>query len=159
MSNGLWQPTAGADRVLDGRLNVGTWNGQPIYIHFTSQQGYDAITANKLMLAAPHARRGRAAKYGIYLNPSTQTFDAVAAHTLLFFAEDRYRNSSTHCLVFAFRRPVSVEEQPLSDGSWVRECIYRQSIAYAEIDLLYTGTNPFATLTRQRHEYGWAQAS
>jgi hypothetical protein len=151
----VWKPTCGKDNVLDDRLNRGLWNGKPIYIHFTSQGGHDAINNDRKMTATPNTtRRGQAAKYGIYLNPSTQTFSPDDAHTLLFFAEERYRDSSTHCFVFAFHDLVNVEQAPISHGSWVQEVIYRHDIAFSEIDILYRGPNRFGSLSAQNHLRG-----
>lgn len=152
---GEWRPTGGKDSLVDVRLNSGIFNGQPIYIHMTSAAGYAAINANSLISSVPNgARRGQAAKTGVYLNPSTQPFSPSEAHTLLFFEEARYAASATHCFMFAFREHKVVEEYPVSHGSWVKEIIYRADIPFSDMDLLYRGPNLFVSLTKQNHLRG-----
>ncbi|PMW95483.1 hypothetical protein C1X59_26355 [Pseudomonas sp. FW215-R2] len=152
---GEWKPTGGRDTLVDVRLNTGIFNGRPIYIHMTSLLGYTAINNASQISCAPNtARRGQAAKQGIYLNPSTQPFSPEEAHTLLFFDEPRYAQSATHCFIFAFRDAVVVEDFPISQYSWVREIIYRGDINFRDIDLLYRGPNQFVSLTKQNHHRG-----
>jgi hypothetical protein len=74
MSDKPWRPTGGKDSLLEGRLNTGTWNGKPIFIHITSYDGFTGISRSGKINATPKTdRRGQAAN-GIYLNPVTQTF-------------------------------------------------------------------------------------
>lgn len=150
-----WKPTAGKDSRLDMYLNQGAFNGYPIYIHLTTQGGHVAIKATKRIASAPNAaRRGVAAQAGVYLNPSIQTFDPATACTLLFFEEARYLSSSDYCIVFAFNEEVEVEQYLVTHGSWVKEIIYRGDIEFKEIEILYEGVNPFASLARQNHLRG-----
>ena len=147
-----WRPTGGKDNILDDRLNQGLWNSKPIYIHITSQEGFDGIKLAAKINATPKTdRRGMAAKNGIYINPSTQAFCPTEAWTLLFFEEPKYRYSSTHCFVFAFNKEIVVREGAISEGSWVKEVIYEDSITFKEIDILYSGPNPFVKLALQNH--------
>lgn len=150
-----WRPTGGKDDLLERRLNTGSWNGKPIYIHVTSHDGLNGINGEGRIKATPkRARRGEAAKDGIYLNPCRQTFCPLEALTLLFFEEEKYRLSATHCFVFAFLTqpaPGFFEEGPISEGSWVREIIYRRDISFREIDILYHGPNPFVEIRHQNY--------
>ncbi|MCQ4632443.1 hypothetical protein [Shinella lacus] len=160
---GNWRPTGGKDTLLDARLNTGSWNGKPIYIHVTSQEGHTGIdTAGKINATPKKDRRGPAAKNGIYLNPVQQTFCPSEAFTLLFFEEEKYRNSATHCFVFSFLKQPgasSFKEDDISNGSWVKELIYFDNITYSQIDILYKGPNPFAALRLQNHPNPKVQAA
>jgi hypothetical protein len=147
-----WRPTGGKDYLLDDRLNLGLWHDRPIYIHITSQEGFDGISKAGLIKATPKTdRRGLSAKNGIYINPSTQAFSPEDAWLLLFFEEEKYRFSSRFCFVFAFHEAIVVEEDAISSGSWIREIIYRKDISFKEIDILYSGPNPFVSLAKQNH--------
>ncbi|WP_338849700.1 hypothetical protein V8J88_11635 [Massilia sp. W12] len=133
-----WKPTGGRDSLLDTRLNAGIWNGKPIYIHVTSAAGYAAINgAMRINATRPGG------KNGIYLNPVSQCFSPNDAFTLLFFENELYRDSASHCLVFAFNDHAHVEDNPISHGSWVREVIYRNDITFSDITILYRGPNIF----------------
>jgi len=150
--DGPWKPTGGTIPALDLVLNNGLHNGQPIYIHNTSAEGYAGILKSQMLGSTPdHTRRGVAAKSGVYLCISTQTFSPGAAHTLLFFEEDKYALSSTHCIIFSPKGALAVATDPVSHGSWVKETIYRGNIKFADIHLIYSGPNPFASLTKQNH--------
>lgn len=120
-----WKPTGNRDSLLNTRLNAGSWNGRPIYIHLTSAAGYAAINLSKRINAT---RTG--GKNGIYLSPSYQCFSPADAFTLLFFENALYQNNASH--------------SPISSGSWVREIIYRRDITFPEITILYRGANIFA---------------
>lgn len=133
-----WKPTGGRDPILDTRLNTGSWNGRPIYIHLTSADGYAAINADMCINATRPS-----GKNGIYLNPVNQCFSPRDAFTLLFFENELYRHSASHCLVFAFNSQAKVENSPISSGSWVQEIIYRDNITFPQITVLYRGANIF----------------
>lgn len=133
-----WKPTGNRDSLLNTRLNAGSWNGRPIYIHLTSAAGYAAINLSKRINAT---RTG--GKNGIYLSPSYQCFSPADAFTLLFFENALYQNNASHCLVFSFNFEADVEDNPISSGSWVREIIYRRDITFPEITILYRGANIF----------------
>ncbi len=139
-----WKPTGGKDSLLDARMENGTWNGKRIFIHLTSQAGYDAINADKRINAK---RPG--GKNGIYLSPVHQAFSKDDAFTLLFFENELYRDSASHCFVFAFNDVVKVDEGPISHGSWVTEIIYRSDITFSDINILYRGPNIFVAQDKQ----------
>lgn len=142
-----WRPTGGKNSQLEAFLNKGIYNGQPIYIHFTSDEAFMSIGEQRKIASAPNAdRRGQAAKVGIYLNPSTQCFSPSEAHTLLFFEEEKYRESANSMFVFAFKGPETVEDDKITSGSWVREIIYRGEIDFSvdgNATILYAGKNTF----------------
>lgn len=155
MSDRPWRPTGGKDSLLEARLNTGMWNGKPIYIHVTSHDGFHGINDQGKINATPKtARRGEAAKNGIYLNPVIQTFCPREALTLLFFDNETYRLSATHVFVFAFvNQPGGsfFKENPLTEGSWVKEIIYLDHIGFKDIDILYRGPNPFVEIRHQNY--------
>lgn len=155
MSGKLWKPTGGKDSRLDGIMNLGVWHDTPVYIHVTSLAGLQGIRGDGKISATPKkARRGESAKNGVYLNPCRQTFSANAAFTLLFFEEDKYRNSATHCLIFSFQEipgESSFHRDMISSGSWVQEIIYYKDIKFTDIEVIYSGPNPFVPLDKQGH--------
>jgi hypothetical protein len=163
MSDRPWRPTGGKDSLLELRLNAGLWNGKPIYIHVTSHDGLAGINQQGKINATPKkARRGEAAKDGIYLNPVLQTFGPKDAFTLLFFETETYRHSATNCIVFAFLKQPGeswFKSNPISDGNWVQEIIYLQHIHFREIDILYSGPNPFVEIRHQNHPNPVARAN
>lgn len=154
MGNAMpWRPTGGKNGLLEKRLNLGHWNGNPIYIHFTSHAGLTSISSAGVINATPkQERRGGAAKNGVYLNPAKQTFGTADAWTLLFFENETYRNSAERCIVFSFlTQPADsfFKTGPISSSSWVEEIVYLKSITFKEIDILYRGPNPFV---ERRHQ-------
>jgi hypothetical protein len=147
MSDTSWRPTGGKDSLLEVRLRLGTWNGKPIYIHFTSLAGLNGINQGGVITATPKQdRRGGKAKNGVYLNPVSQTFGPKDAWVLLFFMNATYLNSANYCFVFAFLEQPGgscFKSGPITDGSWVQEVIYNDHIKFSDIDILYRGPNPF----------------
>lgn len=141
-------PTGGKIPTVDVLMNRGIHNGKPIYIHYTSQAGFTQIlTGNRVIKGTPdHTRRGQEAKSGVYMTPSTQCFSPRDAHTLLFFAEEKYRDSTTHMFIFAFTDDATVEDSPITHGSPHREIIYRGDIDFTQTGnatMLYAGVNRF----------------
>jgi hypothetical protein len=141
-------PTGGYIPTVDVLMNRGVHDGQPVYIHYTSEAGFNQILmVDRFIKGTPdRTRRGQAAKAGVYLTPSTQCFSPGDAHTLLFFAEERYRYSATHMFIFAFRKAVEVEDYPVTHGSPYREIIYRGDIDFRDNGnavFLFAGVNRF----------------
>ncbi|GAA5444151.1 hypothetical protein Misp06_02334 [Microbulbifer sp. NBRC 101763] len=141
-------PTGGASPLVDVLMNRGSEGGNPIYIHYTSQAGFNRILMiDKFIKGTPdRTRRGLSAKTGVYLTPSTQCFSPSDAHTLLFFSEDRYKNSATHMFIFIFKQGVELEDYAVSSSSPYRELIYRGDVdfrANGNAKMLYGGRNRF----------------
>lgn len=140
-------PTNGQIPTVDVLMNIGTQGGQPLYIHYTSEHGFNHILVGRVINGTPdHTRRGQGAKTGVYLTPSTQCFSPEDAHTLLFFAEERYRLSATHMFIFAFKQTTEVEDYPVTHGSPFREIIYRGNVDFGpngNAHFLYGGVNRF----------------
>jgi hypothetical protein len=148
-----WTPTGGKIPNLDDLLNQGQFKGKPIYIHVTSNEGWQGIAKSGKINATPKkARRGNSAKNGIYLNPCSQAFWPEDAWTLLFFCEQKYRDSADYCLVFSFLNDIVIEANPISEASWVKEMIYWSNISLNDITLHYSGPNPFIEMAKQNHE-------
>lgn len=132
------------DSRIDMHLNNGLFNGRPIYIHYTSQSGYTAIMSQRYIAAKPDKdRRGNHAKAGVYLIAARDAMNRKMAHHTLFLGEDKYRDSATHCIVFAFNHPVLLEKNPVSSGSAVHEIIHRGNIPFHSVDVIYDGQNRF----------------
>jgi len=141
-------PTGGRVAIVDVLMNRGMHDGQPIYLHYTSQAGFDSILqGDRFIKGTPdRTRRGQAARAGVYLTPATQCFSPGDAHTLLFLGEERYRLSATHVFVFAFKQAEAVEDYSVSHDSPFREIIYRGDIDFrstGNAQMLYAGVNRF----------------
>jgi hypothetical protein len=137
-------PVNSGDPRLDMYLNTGHFFGnRPIYIHYTSEAGFKAISASKSFSPKPNTDRRSTAKTGLYLVYVSQAFSRVAAHVNLFFEIDKYEHSADYCFVFSFRDGRSLPTQPISAGSPVHEIVYAGSINFHEIDLIYSGENKF----------------
>ncbi|MBW8758597.1 MAG: hypothetical protein JF586_13375 [Burkholderiales bacterium] len=152
-NSNVWKPTGGTIPNLDQHLNLGMFNEQPIYIHNTSAEGWAGIKERQVLgAAADKSRRGTSAKAGVYLCTPSQAFSPEAAFTLLFFCNEKYRLSSTHCIVFAPKKAINVTTVLVTEGSWVKETIHYGNISLKDVHVIYSGPNPFVSLTKQNHE-------
>ena len=132
------------DHRIDMHVNNGLFNGNPLYIHYTSKEGYDAILNSRYFRAAPNtARRGTRAKSSVYLSQAKDAMNNEEAHLNLFLGEERYRNSATHSFIFSFREPQLLDPRPVTIGSHINEILYPNNIPFRDINLLYSGVNPF----------------
>ena len=132
------------DHRIDMHVNNGLFNGNPLYIHYTSKEGYDAILNSRYFRAAPNtARRGTRAKSSVYLSQAKDAMNNEEAHLNLFLGEERYRNSATHSFIFSFREPQLLDPRPVTIGSHINEILYPNNIPFRKINLLYSGVNPF----------------
>ncbi|EAR53345.1 hypothetical protein SKA34_00882 [Photobacterium sp. SKA34] len=132
------------DHRIDMHVNNGLLNGDPLYIHYTNREGYDAILNSKYFRAAPNtARRGTRAKSSVYLCQAKDAMNNEEAHLNLFLGEERYRNSATHSFIFSFREPQLLDPRPVTIGSHINEILYPNNIPFRKINLLYSGVNPF----------------
>ena len=132
------------DHRIDMHVNNGLFNGNPLYIHYTSKEGYDAILNSRYFRAAPNtARRGTRAKSSVYLSQAKDAMNNEEAHLNLFLGEERYRNSATHSFIFSFREPQFLDPRPVTIGSHINEILYPNNIPFRDINLLYSGVNPF----------------
>jgi hypothetical protein len=137
-------PVNSGDPRLDMYLNTGHFFGnRPVYIHYTSQTGFESISKSRAFSQKPNTDRRSTAKPGLYLVYVSQAYSRVAAHVNLFFENEKYKHSADYCFVFSFRDGRSLPTQPISAGSPVHEIIYTGSISFHDIDLIYSGQNKF----------------
>lgn len=125
-------------------INNGLFNGEIVYIHYTSKEGLDAIKKQIKISANPNReRRGTNAKKGVYLTLAKDAMNGSDAHNLLFLAEERYVLSATHCIIFVFNSPRYLLSAPVTSGSHVTEVISLDDIYFHQINIIYEGKNPF----------------
>lgn len=125
-------------------INNGLFNGQPIYIHYTNRNGYEAILKSQHFKASPNkSRRGNKAKDSVYLAQAKDAMNNENAHFQLFLGEEKYKDSATHCFIFSFRTKQYLEPQSVTMGGDVNEVLYPGNIPFRSIDLIYSGINPF----------------
>ena len=108
-----WLPTEGREADLDFALNKGLYNGKRIFIHYSNQEGITAIINAGLKISdvrRNETRNGSSA--GIYLCPSTHTFNPDNVFNLLFLGNDRYHDRGDWVIVFAWTPP---SEESLKD--------------------------------------------
>ncbi|NRD73995.1 RHS repeat-associated core domain-containing protein [Shewanella sp. VB17] len=132
------------DPRIDMHLNNGTFNGKPLYIHYTSKEGYEAISGSHYFRATPdYSRRGVKASNSVYLAQAKDAMSNEQAHLNLFLGEEKYSNSATHSFVFSFRDQQFLEPRAITLGSTISEVTYPGNIPFKKIDLIYSGVNPF----------------
>ncbi|CCG87418.1 hypothetical protein [Erwinia piriflorinigrans] len=132
------------DPRLNMHLNNGAFNLYPLYIHYTTLQGYRAIKAAGCISANPNKeRRGSAAKKGVYLALAKDAMSNEDAHSILFLGEEKYLASATYCFVFYFNQDPYLPARPVSHGSYSHEVICPQDINFKQINIIYDGLNPF----------------
>lgn len=132
------------DHRINMHINNGLFNNKIVYIHYTSQEGLDAIKMQRKISANPnHERRGKNAKKGVYLTFAKDALSGMDAHNLLFFGEERYRLSAMYCIVFVFNSPRYMHSAPVTSGSHITEVIALDDIYFHQINIIYEGKNPF----------------
>lgn len=148
MIGGKIYPTNGKNVIVDVYLNKGLYENKSIYIHYTSERGfYKILTEDRLIKGTPDKlRRSATSKVGVYLTPSNQCFSKRDAHTLLFFEEEKYKNSATHIFLISFKEKPELEEYVISQGNPFKEIIYRGDIDFkvnGNAKLIFAGVNNF----------------
>lgn len=132
-NNGNWQEI----------LNSGFHQGQPVYVHYTSEAGLAAIRASGAISDVARGERRAGAQAGIYVNPPGQQFNPENAENLLFLGNERYIGSANHMVVFSSDQPVN-NLGPVTAGSPVQEIRTTQStIPLNAQNFLYGGVNSF----------------
>ena len=138
------RPVFCKDYRIDRYLNEGLFNGKTVYIHYTSEQGLKAIRKDGKISANPNRdRRGPNAKRGVYLTSAKDAMNQKKAHKLLFFCEEKYASSATHCIIFVFYDNRELTYAPITSGSSVTEVISWNDINFNQIDIIYYGKNCF----------------
>lgn len=132
------------DHRINMHINNGLFNGETVYIHYTSKEGLNAIKMQRKISAIPNReRRGKNAKKGVYLTLAKDAMNGGNAHNLLFFCEERYVLSAMYCIIFVFNSPRYLSSAPVTSGSHVTEVISLDDIYFHQINIIYDGENPF----------------
>ncbi|MDP1136552.1 hypothetical protein Q6325_28245, partial [Klebsiella pneumoniae] len=74
-------------------LDSGEHNGQPVYIHYTSKAGAEAIAKEQSINDLARGERRAGSKGGVYVNPPGQQFNGDNVENLLFLGNERYKDS------------------------------------------------------------------
>lgn len=139
-----WKPTGGKFQNLERVLNEGTHAGKPVYLHYTDDAGCARIVENCVISDARRNETRENSAKGIYLCPSSHTFNQDNVLNLLFLGNERYRSRGSHVVVFAFWANGHLIEQPVTHNSWAKEIIYNGGdVNFTIGDLVYAGRNPF----------------
>lgn len=136
------------DHRINMHINNGLFNGETIYIHYTSEEGLKAIKEAKKISANPNReRRGINAKTGVYLTFAKDAMNNDNAFSLLFLGQKKYESSAMYCIVFVFVFNCFILRElrsgPVTSGSYVEEVISPYDIPFTHINIIYDGNNPF----------------
>jgi len=123
-------------------LDTGYHDKKPIYIHYTSEDGYRAIINEKTISDKKRGEKREGSKPGIYVNPVTQKFNPENVEILLFLGNDRYAGNGNYVVIFSSDLPVD-DLGPVTEGSWVREYKLYGEVVLTKNNLIYGGRNPF----------------
>lgn len=123
-------------------LDSGYHNDNPIYIHYTSEAGYRAITAEKTISDKKRGEKREGAKPGIYVNPSNQRFNPQNVETLLFLGNENYIGNGDYVVIFSSDL-VLEDLGPVTKDSWVKECKLYGEVKLTQKNAIFGGPNPF----------------
>lgn len=123
-------------------LDSGFHNGQPVYIHYTSKEGAEAIARAQGIndLARGETRAG--SKGGVYVNPPGQQLNSENVETLLFLGNERYAGRGEYKVIFSTDQ-VPKELGPVTAGSQIVELKMDKEIKLTSSNFLYLGPNTF----------------
>lgn len=141
-------PTNGVNRPLANHqnwqpiLDSGMYKGQPVYIHYTSKEGAEAIARELAIndLARGQTRAG--AKGGVYVNPANQQFNSENVENLLFLGNERYVGRGDYMVIFSTDQ-VPTNLGPVTAGSPFVELKMPREIKLTPSNILYSGPNTF----------------
>ncbi len=137
-----------AGRPLENHANwqavvdSGFHNGQPVYIHYTSKEGAEAIARAQGIndLARNETRAG--SKGGVYVNPPGQQLNSENVETLLFLGNERYAGRGEYKVIFSTDQ-VPRDLGPVTAGSSIVELKMDKEIKLTSSNFLYLGPNQF----------------
>lgn len=118
------------------------YKGQPVYIHYTSKEGAEAIARELAIndLARGQTRAG--AKGGVYVNPANQQFNSENVENLLFLGNERYVGRGDYMVIFSTDQ-VPTNLGPVTAGSPFVELKMPREIKLTPSNILYSGPNTF----------------
>lgn len=123
-------------------VDSGTHNGQPVYIHYTSKEGAEAIAQGQGIndLARGETRAG--SKGGVYVNPPGQQFNGENVENLLFLGNERYVGRGDYMVIFSTDQ-VPQDLGSITAGSPFVELKMNKEIKLNPSNFLYLGPNQF----------------
>ncbi|MCF4977233.1 hypothetical protein GIW56_01555 [Pseudomonas gessardii] len=123
-------------------VDSGTYNGKPVYIHYTSKEGAEAIARERSINDLARGERRAGSKGGVYVNPPGQQFNSENVETLLFLGNERYVGSGDYMVIFSSdQAPVDIGA--VTQGSQFRELKMAKAIKLTPSNFLYLGPNTF----------------
>lgn len=132
LNNPNWQST----------LDSGTYNGKPVYIHYTDKAGLEAITRQQRISDVLRNETRAGSKGGIYVNPPGQQFNGENVENLLFLGNERYVGRGDYMVIFSSDQ-VPQNLGPITSGSPFIEMKMPKDIILTPSNVLYMGPNKF----------------
>lgn len=123
-------------------LDSGTYNGKPVYIHYTDKAGLEAITQQRRISDALRGETRAGSKGGIYVNPPGQQFNGENVENLLFLGNERYVGRGNYMVIFSSDQ-VPQNLGPITSGSPFVELKMPKDINLTPSNILYMGPNKF----------------
>lgn len=147
-----WQPTGGNLVFLEDRLRKGTYNGKPLYLHYTDESTWLSILKDLTLHDFRRNETRPQSKRGIYLCPPDVTLCRDQAWNFLFIGNPRYRNRGDYVIIFSFESDAPMIEQPTTHAGWMTEIIYeRRELTFEQRDFFWAHRNPFIDVFSQDH--------
>ncbi|MGY2377201.1 dermonecrotic toxin domain-containing protein [Pseudomonas sp. SDO524_S393] len=123
-------------------LDSGTYNGQPVYIHYTDKAGAEAIAQGQAITDATRGATRAGSKGGIYVNPPGQQFNGENVEDLLFLGNERYVGRGDYMVIFSTDQAPE-ELGAITAGSPFVELRMPKEIKLKPSNFLYLGPNTF----------------
>ncbi|WP_232964778.1 MULTISPECIES: hypothetical protein [Pseudomonas] len=123
-------------------LDSGFHNGQPVYIHYTSKEGAEAIARAQGINDLTRNETRAGSKGGVYVNPPGQQLNSENVETLLFLGNERYAGRGEYKVIFSTDQ-VPRELGPVTAGSSIIELKMDKEIKLTPSNFLYLGPNKF----------------
>ena len=123
-------------------VDSGTYNGKPVYIHYTSKAGSEAIAREHSINDLARGERRAGSKGGVYVNPPGQQFNSENVENLLFLGNERYVGSGDYMVIFSSEQ-APTDLGPVTAGSPFVELKMPKEIKLTPSNFLYLGTNTF----------------
>ncbi|MBV7544833.1 RHS repeat protein [Pseudomonas sp. PDM26] len=123
-------------------LDSGIHNGQPVYIHYTSALGAEAISREKSINDRARGEKRAGSKGGVYVNPPGQQFNNENVESLLFLGNERYKGSGDYMVIFSTDQ-VPEDLGSITQGSPFIELKMHKEIQLTPFNFLFLGMNIF----------------
>jgi hypothetical protein len=123
-------------------VDSGMHNGQPVYIHYTSKEGAEAIARGQNINDLSRGETRAGSKGGVYVNPPGQQFNGENVENLLFLGNERYVGRGDYMVIFSTDQ-VPQDLGSITAGSPFVELKMNKEIKLTESNFLYLGLNQF----------------